>query len=69
MKFQIAIKEVLDKIKRTLEVVATPIAALLLIWQNTTHHHTQDYTAYIIATAGIINSILAYVELFLKSHQ
>jgi spore maturation protein SpmA len=54
-------RELIEKIKKTVEIIIVPLGAILLIWLGT------DYTAYIIATAGVIESILSYIELFLKA--
>ena len=53
-------REILDKIERTVAVVATPIAVVVGIWTNF------DIAVYTEATAGLVVSICEYIKLFLK---
>jgi hypothetical protein len=56
-------KKVIEKIKATIEIITAPLAAVLLIWVGV------DYTLYITASAGVIISILSYVEMFLNAKE
>lgn len=53
-------KETLNKIEKTVAIVATPIAAVVAVWSNT------DIAIYTEATAGLIVSICEYIKLFVK---
>jgi O-antigen/teichoic acid export membrane protein len=56
-------KKIIEKIKATLEIITAPLAAVLFIWADI------DYTLFITATAGVIISILNYIEFLFPSEK
>lgn len=53
-------KEIISKVKQTIEVVVAPVIAVVAIWGGV------DVTAYVAGAAGLIISALEYAEMFIK---
>lgn len=53
-------KEILNKIEKTIAIIATPISAVVAVWAST------DIAVYTEATAGLLVSICEYIKLFIK---
>jgi hypothetical protein len=52
----------LERLKKTVSILTAPITALILLWYG------KDESIITGATAGIIISIIDYVELFIKKN-
>lgn len=52
-------KEIIEKIKQSIEVAIVPVSAICGIWGL-------DIATYVAATGSLLISILTYVELFIK---
>lgn len=52
-------KKLLEKIKKTIEIMGAPISAIALIWGK-------DISFYVSATVTFLLSLIAYIETFTK---
>jgi hypothetical protein len=53
--------KIIEKVKQTLEIVAAPLAAVLLVWTGL------DYSAYVVGGIAVVLSILQYAEMFIPA--
>mgnify|MGYP004446132655 CR=1 FL=1 len=54
-------RDILDKIEKTVALIATPLAGVLMVWTGV------DYAIYTEATAGLVISVCEYIKLFDKT--
>lgn len=53
-------KEIIEKIKQTIELLVAPIIGVAAIWGGV------DVTAYVAGGASVLISVLEYAKLFIK---
>jgi hypothetical protein len=54
---------ILENVKKTIGLLTAPISAIIVLWFN------KDVGLYVGATAGLIVSIIDYIELFIKENR
>lgn len=55
-------KEILEKVKKTIELLGAPVSAIALVWGK-------DISFYTTATVSVLIAIISYVEVFFKEEK